>query len=490
MTDQHNPHVAGFAGDPIVRTQNLDRLAAASIQFDAAYCQSPLCTPSRICLWTGRPAHRAGAWRNGLPIFPELLTLPEHLGKHGYRTCGVGKMHVGGERPMNGFQARPYGDLIPNSCCCHQPDPLITIRGNRWTSHQAGRFPFAGESEIPESLMQDAVVTRESLAFLLDHGGRNPGQPWFLCASYQRPHHPLTAPARYIRRYWPEGPEPHPPPDGFPDRIHPHDRFLAEDFRLAEFSREEIGRGLAAYYASVDFVDDCMGELMDGLERAGLMENTVVIYFSDHGDLASEHGLWWKRSYYEGSARVPLLVKLPGRPPGKLRVRHPVELVDLFPTVCDLCGVPTPEGLDGESLVPLFDPGGGSGRNKDTARCQQFAPPPTTFRMVRTPRWKYAEFPEHPPVLFDMENDPGEERNLAGRAGHAATVQELHRELWSDGESWQSLEERKRADIERVNREAPVHRVCSPNQYALPNGEVVDADWMLYGSLLEDTRVP
>lgn len=160
VTDQHNPHVAGFAGDRTAHTENLDRLAANSFQFDAAYCQDPLCTPSRISMWTGRLIHRCGAWRNNLPIPEGLITIPEHFGRHGYATCGVGKMHVGGERPMNGFQLRPYGDLVPNACATHQPDPRRTIVNHAWTSHQVGRFPFAGESEIPESLTQDRVVTR------------------------------------------------------------------------------------------------------------------------------------------------------------------------------------------------------------------------------------------------------------------------------------------------------------------------------------------
>ncbi|NIL98116.1 MAG: sulfatase-like hydrolase/transferase, partial [Planctomycetales bacterium] len=133
MSDQHNPHVAGLAGDRLARTQNLDRLAAESVQFDAAYCQVPLCTPSRISMWTGRLAHRRSGWANNVPIPPEFLTIPEHFAKHGYTTCGVGKMHVSGERPMNGFQFRPYGDLRCNRFCGHQPDPLKTAVDNAWT---------------------------------------------------------------------------------------------------------------------------------------------------------------------------------------------------------------------------------------------------------------------------------------------------------------------------------------------------------------------
>lgn len=488
ISDQHNPHVAGFAGNDIVRTQNLDRLAAESAQFDAAYCQFPLCTPSRISMWTGLVPHRCGGWGNNSPIFPEFLTIPEHFEKHGYATCGVGKMHVGGQRPMNGFQFRPYGDLKPNCFCGHQPDPLKTAPNNVWTNHQIGRFPFAGTTEIPESLLQDNVVTKESLAFILEHRDKHPDQPWFVCASYQRPHHPLTAPGRYFRRYWPDGPDLHRLPEGYPAGLHPHDRFIVADFNLAEFSEEERRRGLAAYYAAVDFMDDCVGDLLLGLGREDLLDNTMVIYTSDHGDLASEHGLWWKRSYYDGSARVPLLVCVPGRTSRNVRVSDPVELLDIFPTLCELCELPIPDGLDGESLVPLFEVGTRDGRRKDFARCEHIARLETAFRMLRTPRWKYVEFPEYPPVLFDIEHDPNEQRNLAFLPEHSATVAELHTRLWDDRESWDSLNAKEQADKKRAEKEFCVDWHCTPNQYTLLADRVVDAEGALYSSVPDEER--
>lgn len=504
MSDQHNPHIAGFSGNRIVRTQNLDRLAREAAVFGAAYCQTPLCTPSRISMWTGLLPYKCAGWKNNMPIFPEHLTMPEHFARHGYVTCGVGKMHVGGDRPMNGFQFRPYGDLKPNRFCGHQPDPIRTARNQEWTQHKIGHFPFAGESELPESIIQDNVVTKEALAFILEHHDKHPDQPWFVCASYSHPHHPLTAPGRYFRRYWPDGPNLEPLPEGFPNDIHPHDRWMAEDYRFAEFSDDERRRGLAAYYAGVDFVDDCIGDLLQGLEREGLLDNTIIIYTSDHGDMASEHGLWWKRTYYEGSARVPLLIRLAGDRGAQAGNRMtaeaqsagnspdpmpstsdlPVELLDLFPTLCDLCGLPTPEGLDGETLVPLIM---GQGiRKKDFARSEHIFRMETTFRMIRTPKWKYVEFPEFPPVLFDMASDPGETRNLAESHAHRGIVEELRRRLWEDGESWESLYARRQADIERAQREYPTDDQHCPNQYALRDGSLVDADGMIYNRWLDD----
>jgi len=486
LTDQHNAHVAGFAGNEIVNTENLDRLASQSVQFDAAYCQSPICTASRISLWTGLLTHHCGGWNNSMPIFPELQTVPEHFGKHGYATCGVGKMHTGGDRPMNGFQKRPYGDLIPNARCSHQPDPIQSMVNNYWTNHQKGRFCYAGPSEIPESMIQDNVVTLESLAFIHEHGKDNPDKPWFLCASYQRPHHPLTAPKRYFDKYWPDGPELSPLPNGYPSEIHPHDKFIVDDFNLMDFSDEEKRRGLAGYYACVDFVDDCIGELIDELESNGILDNTIIIYTSDHGDLASEHGLWWKRSYYEGSSRSPLLIKLPEMKQN-LKVDTPVELLDLFPTLCELCELPVPEGLHGESLAPLMDETETRDRRKKFARSQYLQRPETGFRMIRTPRWKYVEFMADgsPPVLFDMVSDPGETENVAGLAENSDIVEELRKRLWEDGETWESLVARRESDTDRAGELKRVHADCGPNQFSLGDGTIVDSEYMLYKHILE-----
>lgn len=519
LSDQHNRRIAGFAGNPIAHTPNLDRLASGSVRFERAYCQFPLCTPSRISMWTGRLPHLCGAWGNNSPIAPEYLTIPEHFERHGYVTCGIGKMHVGGDRPMNGFMYRPYGDLIPNCFCGHQPDPIRTAKDQEWTRHDIGHFPFAGVSEVPEETMQDVVVTREALSFIEEHSASSPDQPWFVCASYQRPHHPFTAPRRHFERFWPDGPELPPLPQGFPDAIHPHDRFIVDDYRLTAFSEEERRKCLAAYYASVSFLDECIGGLLDGLGQSGRLENTVIVYVADHGDMMGEHGLWWKRSYYDGSACVPLLIRpaapasLPASVPGI------VELLDLFPTLCDLAGLPHPQHLDGESLVPLLDmlrysklsgldlerqePSSPSRsaaghieglqprvvehqiRVKDFARSEHIGRMETTFRMIRTVEWKYVEFPEYPPVLFDMVNDPGEERNIAHLPEYDTVVDDLHRRLWEDCESFDGMMSARHDDRERLRNEFPVRCDCTPNQYALPSGELIDAEASLYGPYLE-----
>ncbi|MDH7602841.1 MAG: sulfatase-like hydrolase/transferase [Armatimonadota bacterium] len=490
ISDQHNPRVVGYAGNEKAHTPNIDRLAERGVRFDACYCQSPLCVPSRLSLLTGKYAFRCFAWNNASVLYPDALTLPQHLGNHGYETVLVGKMHLKGPRWDGGFKHRPYGDIIIDRFCGHQPDPVETWDG-RWCDHKVGRFPWAGETEIPESLLLDSVVTRESIAFLLEHADKNPEVPWFLCAGYGRPHFPFTAPGRYFRRAMADPPQLPPRPEGYPESLHPHDRYIVDDFHIYDFSDEIQQKTLAAYYACVNYLDDCIGELLSALERSGLLENTYVIYTSDHGEMAGEHGMWSKRSYYDGSSRVPLVICGPGIPAGRV-VTTPVELLDLFPTFCDWAGIPSPEGLDGESLTPLLS-GDAESRKKRWARSEILIPNERIeFRMARDERWKYVEFPAAPPVLFDMLNDPDETTNLLahtdtqGAAAHDAPLDML-RSIASQGVSWEEVaavreeETRRRPHFDWGGPHGPV-------QYVLRDGRIVDADIFLYPGLSESSR--
>ena len=217
MTDQHSPHIAGFAGNPRIDTTALDNIAVDSTVFTAAYCQSPLCVPSRMSLWSGKYPHNINAWANQSVLPPNTVTIPGWLSQHGYTTASAGKMHFRGQEQMHGFQYRPYGDLVDTTVTRHQPDPPETVDG-RSNDHAVGRFPFAGASSVPESLHSDTMVTIESLSWVLEFASEHPDTPWFFCASYYRPHFPLTAPGRYVRKYLAMN-LPRPPlPDGYPEK--------------------------------------------------------------------------------------------------------------------------------------------------------------------------------------------------------------------------------------------------------------------------------
>jgi len=479
MTDQHSAFLSGFAGDAIVQTQNLDALAARSVQCTAAVCSSPICTPSRMSMLTGKEPHRCAAWSNHWMIFPEHVTWPGHFSEHGYTTALVGKMHFGGRDQYQGFQHRPYGDLRHG--LGHQPDPIDLFPGY-------AHVRSAGISDIPESMMQDVVVTTETLAFLREHRDQQDQQPWFVCASYGRPHSPFTAPGRYIRRYRDKVSLP-PREDNEPQSLEPFAQISVDSGSTTD---EEQTRALEAYYACTDFVDDCIGDLLNGLERDGLLENTIVIYTSDHGEMAGRHGLWGKKVYYDESVTVPLLVSGPGVKPGQHIWNEPVSLMDLFPTTCALCGIPVPEDLDGidqsgvfESLTAadaprVFAPSSfyayGTRINANT--CPDDAPQ-RAMRLVRTKDWKYVEVERGSKRLFNLQRDPDENNNLADHPEQADRVETM-RAMLEEGFDWDQVHRQLVTDRERVPELLSGQRPSTPNQYTLRDGRVCDAETGLY----------
>ena len=485
LTDQHVPSISGFEGNSVIRTQHLDKLAARSVQFDAAICSSPVCTPSRMSMMTGREVHRCGAWNNHWVIFPEHPTWPGHFVQHGYRTCLVGKMHFGGKNQMNGFQHRPYGDLKHG--LGHQPDPI-----ENFPCH--GGAGGACETTIPESLTQDVIVTRETLSFLLEQQDREPETPWFCCASYIRPHPPFTTPGRYMRYYRDKVPDISTPPDAY-EKLDPFSKNLSNNESGQQLSDEQRMRGREGYYACIDFVDDCIGELLDGLEKAEAMDNTIIIYTSDHGEMAGEHGLWGKGIYFEESIRVPLLICGPGIEPGHHRVADPVSLMDLFPTMCSLAGLPQPDspgGLDGvDASVVLRDPTQPgprtyvpSGYYSWGVRAKgAFSPsedePHQAMRTLRSRDWKYVEIEKGDPLLFDLANDPHEMTNLATDPQHADRIKEM-RDALHKGFSWDGVHRQFALDRERLPQFLSGLKPTTPNQYMLPDGRIFDAERELY----------
>lgn len=399
---------------------------------------------SMLC---GKEAHRCAAWSNHWIIFPEQTTWPAHFAAHGYATALVGKMHFGGKDQMQGFQSRPYGDLRHG--LGHQPDPLHMFPGY-------SGFESAGVTEIPESLLQDVVVTRESLAWLLEQHDREPESPWLLCASYSRPHEPLTAPGRYIRRYRGKVPSPPVRRDDV-DQLETFARRLVFDLTEEQIP---LQRGRQGYYACVDFVDDCIGELVDGLEQATLLDNTIVIYTSDHGEMLGNYGCSGEQFYYESSIGVPLLISGPRIAAGQT-VQHPISLMDLFPTTCGLAGLPIPEGLDGFDFSHiLHDPQKATapreispiatyrygiriaeGQTDDDTPC-------SAWRCVRERDWKYVEVEKGDALLFDLVNDPQERTNLASVEEHRPRCEAMRAKMYANF-SWERAHRQLEQDRER-----------------------------------------
>lgn len=492
MTDQHNPKVAGFAGDEVIDTPALDRLAAEGTVFENAYCQQPLCVPSRAAILTGKYCRNIGIYGN-MDILPaNSETFPRVLGRIGYSTCLVGKAHLNGDQ-FQGYQQRPYGDLFGQA---HQPDPRRLPENY---DHGLGDIPFqAGPSRIPLRLTQTEITTAEATKFLQAHVARHPDQPFLLSVHYDKPHFPINPPERLFRKYesavalsehWygEHG-------DDHLARLTPFVRENFTDEGYYHVDAEHHRRALAAYYGCVEWIDENIGQLLDVLDYLGLAENTVVIYTADHGEMASAHGAWQKMVFYEESARVPLVIRRPnfrehpgsttrhGSPP---RRGEPVGLIDLFPTICELAGAEAggsaPADLDGESLVPLLD---GSvprafSRTDIFSESVLINKPNHAGCMVRRDRWKYVLYLDDVEELYDLESDPGETRNLAAARPDEADTADAAREIRDElrravEEFWEPAKQRARYDrTPRMPREKHFYEFS--NQFILGDGSVVDA---------------
>lgn len=480
----HRPLEGG--GEP-VDTPALDRLAANGTVFTNAYCQMPLCTPSRLCLLTGKEVRGAGAWYNESVLRPGAVTIADALRGAGYETCLIGKMHLGGSRQFAGFQHRPYGDLTGKTG--HQWEPL----GDERRHGMRTRTTHVGVTEVPESLIQDEVVAHETVAFLREQRASRPNQPWFLCASFSRPHFPLTAPRRHFERYWPAGVTDPRVPAGGDAYDHPMSAGMREGFEAGAISHEETMRARAAYFACVTYLDEVIDDLLLRLDRDGLLDNTVIVYTTDHGEMAGEHGVWWKNGWYEACTHVPFIVSTPEQrrvQASATLCEVPVGLIDLFPTLCTLAGAEQPEGLDGADLSPVLD--GSAAPPERPIYCDALNPrwgEGTEFRMIRWRRWKYVRFRDAPPLFFDLEADPGEQRNLVERGvvargrpggeGKRAMEQMAH---WAETTMDFDAAERERTVRDGDLAEVYAQRLppSTGNLYLMPSGRLVNADDPLY----------
>lgn len=481
LTDQHSYRYLGSrdadTGGQPVATPALDRLADASVEFETTYCPVPLCTPSRYAMLTGRTAQRAGAWNNRSVLDPDATTLPMILSDNGYKTYLEGKMHFGGTVQFGGFDERTYGDLTGQSS--HQAEPPTPY------SHPPDYrrlLTEVGRTAIPESLLQETRVVDESLATLREHRHSDPETPWFLCASFSRPHWPRTAPNRFVDRYWPDSvPEPAVCETAADD--HPLVAACAERTESTTVSHEEMLRARAGYFAAVEYIDEIVGGFLARLDNAGFLDETIVIYTSDHGELAGEHGLWEKRTWHEAATRVPLFVQLPAHrdteaTPASLST--PVSLLDLFPTVCALADVEAPTALDGRDRSAAIRTGTEPEAEPVFVDCfGMFGHEDLHYRLVRDGRYKYVRFRDAPDRLFDLAVDPDETRNLADDADTGAPMERLH-QLVDVSLDFEAVD-RQRARDEAM---ADDHRLATPkggpNQYHLPDGRVIDGDTLLY----------
>ena len=415
----------GCYGDPLVKSPNIDRLAKMGVRFERAYCQFPLCSPSRSSLMTGLRPDTTKVYnlqyhfRTGLP---DVVTIPQMFMKSGYYAARVGKIyHYGnpGDIGTSGLDDPPSWNHFVNPAGRDKlvlESDIINYTPKRGLG---SAMSFLSDAKGKDEEHTDGKVAIEGVKLIEDHKDK----PFFLAIGFYKPHTPYVAPSKYFENY-PMNTIKLPEEPAGNRETKPKPALQSTPEPLFGVTVDQARECKQAYYAAISFVDAQIGKVLDAMDKNKLWENTVVVFWSDHGYHLGQHGLWMKQSLFEESARVPMIIVAPGaKGNGKVSPRT-VEFVDLYPTLADLSGLTPPNNLAGKSLKPLLDD---PNTKWDKPAFTQVWRGNFSGHSVRTERWRYTEWNggKDGVELYDHDNDPREFTNLASDPKHEATVAEL-----------------------------------------------------------------
>jgi len=437
LSDQHNPHILGCAGDEVIRTPNLDQLAARGTLFTNNYCPSPLCVPSRMAFLTSQNCSDIQVWSNYCILSSDVPTFVHGLGIAGYETILCGRMHFTGTDQRHGFHSRIIGDVDPS--LGHIP------RGT--TGQTKVAVEVAGSGRTAYKAYDDAV-TETCCEFIKERAQANEGHPFFMVVGYVLPHCPYICPKRLFDEYFDKVDVPQLPP-GYPDNLHPAIKAWRQRRGVDELTNNQRRIARAAYYGLVTYMDERIGEIFQTLEESGLAENTIVIYTSDHGDMAGEHGMWWKSNFYEGSVGVPLIFSWPGNFSEGKRITEVTSLLDIGPTLLDIVGAESLPFAVGNSMAGFLT---GSDSVIDWPNqifaeyCGLLNDRPAF--MVRQGAWKLNYYHGcDTPQLFNLEDDPDETIDRGSDAtcsGVREELMEIVGKHWSGDEVERAMNKKMR----------------------------------------------
>jgi len=427
MSDEHRADVTGYEGSSIVRTPFLDELARTGVVFQNAYTPSPVCVPGRQSMMSGKFPRNCGCEWFGEDLKPGYMTFARRFAQYAYNTVACGRLHHMGVDQMQGWTSRVCGDA--NVHPMH-----IADRNNeaaaRYRKPQNGTGKWSDAKEILRagisSYSRDKRVTEAAQDFIkgyfagATHDRPRSHQPLLLKVSFMQPHYPyLTDEEKF--NYYLNRVEP------FADqKLFSHPWLSKRSVTPGvDVSEREIKRAMAAYYGMIETIDTHYGQVMDSLEHVGQnLDDWIIIYTTDHGEMLGEHGIWEKKTFFEGSARVPLIIRWPKGFEGGRVVTENVNLCDLFATLCDFCDIPVPDGLDSRTLVPLLKGNSSDWNNEtvsqygnflmikqDSLKYQFYGPQPES--VPADPGYKtYSYDPAYEEVLFDLDRDPEELQNF------------------------------------------------------------------------------
>lgn len=461
MGDEHPVFMTGCYGHRSVKTPALDELAAKGAVFDAAYCPSPICAPSRAAMMAGRHVHTIEVWDNGSPFRSDWPTFAHSFSAAGYQTVLCGKMHFIGPDQLHGFDERWTQEIYPTTfdwTRCHRESVPVNDGQNIDRVFECGPG-WTADMDYDEEVIFQAEYGIRRLA------RQGLQQPLLLCISFSGPHYPFKAPPKYWQTYDEDDVDLPNIPEDYKQREHEYVKWLRRHGKFDELVPDDICRTARhATLGRITLIDDYNARILKLLDEVGWADDSIIIYTSDHGDMMGEHGLWFKNAAYEWSSRVPLIVVGPDIP--VCRIVEPVSLLDLGPTLCSLAGI--------DPLYPVTD-----GRDiSDLVRGERPVGPGSAiveyhsegvwrgWRMIRRDRFKLTYVPGYEPELFDLAADPGEWNDVAADPDYAQVRDELTELVLKDWDSDQHDEKRWQSEERRVaineSGQTPDWRTPSP----------------------------
>ncbi|MFW5832224.1 MAG: sulfatase-like hydrolase/transferase [Prolixibacteraceae bacterium] len=404
FADDQRADALGYAGNPYIKTPHLDQLAKNGIYFPNTYVMGghhgAICAPSRAMLMSGKSLFHVYDELNG------VLTMPAHFAKYGYTTFGTGKWHNEKESFEASFQHRR--NVFLGGMSDHFQVPSRDLK-------EDGKLSEPRIKSFSTDLFAGAAME-----FLNEHVASGTTDPFFCYVSFTAPHDPRSPQGDYIGMYEDEA---MPLPGNFKP-VHPFefDFMSIRDETLAPWPRtpEMIRKSIADYYGLITHIDDKVGEVIDLLKEKNLYNNTIIIYTADNGLAVGSHGLLGKQNMYEHSTNVPLIVTWPGIPAKGTKKEALTYLFDIFPSLCEICNIPIPDGVDGKSFLPVIN------GEKNNIRSSLYTAYRNTVRAVRNDEWKLIAYPQRDHIqLFNLKEDPLELKNLAGHPEYQPRVAEM-----------------------------------------------------------------
>jgi len=449
----------GCYGHPLVKSPNIDKLASMGVRFEHAYCQFPLCSPSRSSFLSGRKPNENGVLRNPgkdpgsdaaaahphiRDLIPDTVTLPQLFKNAGYFSARVGKAYhygVPGDIGTSSLDDPASWNAVvnPRGLDKDVEDEIQTIAppGSKGAGRFGGTLSWLSVAD-DRGEHTDGIGAAEGIKLLEAHKDK----PFFLTVGFYRPHTPYVAPKKYFDLYPLDKITLPTTPEGFKEQTPP----LAITSNKAQDNMTDQQRkeAIQAYYAATSYMDAQVGRVLDAVERLGLAENTVIVFTSDHGYHLGEYGMWQKQSLFEQSAGVPLIIANPGAKNNGRSSAALAELLDIYPTLADICGLKSPDYLDGESLKPILD---GSKTGVRAAAYTQVMRGQVPGLAVRTLQYRYIEwdYGDKGVQLYDMEKDPQQTKNLAHDPAYAE-IRAMHHELCEERwpkDQWPVMEKKK-----------------------------------------------